>query len=212
MHEIENFTYAVTCQPAGYEHKSALRQLTELYKYDFTEYDPEDVNESGLYEYRDLDAYWNESGRYPFLLRADGKLAGFALIRRLAQASDRETDKGSVTAAHRSKACGPHSVSDPFPNSIPDMITTDVHEMVEFFVMKKYRKHGVGRFAADLLFRRFPGAWKLGVMEENTPALCFWKRTISSCSAASNLIDLQEPDWDGPVLRFMIRERKANEI
>nr|WP_246369756.1 GNAT family N-acetyltransferase [Saccharibacillus deserti] len=150
----------------------------ELYKYDFTEFDPEDVNEAGLYEFRDLDAYWNESGRYPFLLRADGRLAGFALIRRL--------DTGPGEEAYE-------------------------HEMVEFFVMKKYRRFGLGQAAADRLFRTFPGTWKLGIMEENQPALRFWRRAIEACGAASNRIETSEPDWDGPVLRFEVAEREAED-
>ncbi|MFD0589274.1 GNAT family N-acetyltransferase [Paenibacillus sp. GCM10027627] len=66
-----------------YEQKSTLRNLLELYKYDFTEFDPEDVNENGLYEYSYLDHYWTEEGRYPFFIRVEGKLAGFALVREL---------------------------------------------------------------------------------------------------------------------------------
>lgn len=71
----------IAVQRVTFEQKSILRNLMELYKYDFTEFDPEDVNESGLYEYMFLDHYWTEEGRHPFFIRADDKLAGFALIR-----------------------------------------------------------------------------------------------------------------------------------
>jgi len=64
-----------------YHQKSTLRNLIELYKYDFSEYDPEDVNENGLYEYMYLDHYWTEEGRHPFFIRVNGILAGFALVR-----------------------------------------------------------------------------------------------------------------------------------
>lgn len=166
MKHAENFPFRLTCRQADYGEKSTLRQLSELYKYDFTAYDPEDVNESGLYEYRDLDSYWNAPGHYPFLLRADGKLAGFALIRRF------EAESGPG------------------------------HEMVEFFVMKKYRGYGLGKAAADRLFAAFPGAWKLGVMENNAAALTFWQRVIRSCPAASDPIERREKYWEGPVLHF----------
>ncbi|MEC0240326.1 GNAT family N-acetyltransferase [Paenibacillus dokdonensis] len=73
----------VTVHEAAYADKSTLRNLLELYKYDFSEFDPEDdLNENGLYEYMYLDHYWTEEGRYPFLFRVGGKLAGFALVRR----------------------------------------------------------------------------------------------------------------------------------
>ena len=37
--------------------KSVLRQLVELYAYDFSEYDDADVNEYGLYGYTYFDYY-----------------------------------------------------------------------------------------------------------------------------------------------------------
>ncbi len=74
----------ITVHEAAYADKSTLRNLLELYKYDFSEFDPEDdLNENGLYEYMYLDHYWTEEGRHPFLFRVGGKLAGFALVRRL---------------------------------------------------------------------------------------------------------------------------------
>ncbi|MEJ8307342.1 GNAT family N-acetyltransferase [Saccharibacillus sacchari] len=173
MEHTETYPLTLSCLQADYANKSTLRQLLELYKYDFTAYDPEDVNESGLYEYRDLDSYWNVPGHYPFLLRADGKLAGFALIRRF------EADSGSG------------------------------HEMVEFFVLKKYRGYGLGRAAAQRLFAAFPGAWKLSVMENNAPALAFWQRAIFSCPAASDHIERREEDWEGPVLQFEVCKSDA---
>ncbi|MFU1797711.1 GNAT family N-acetyltransferase [Paenibacillus azoreducens] len=74
----------ITIHEAAYADKSTLRNLLELYKYDFSEFDPEDdLNENGLYEYMYLDHYWTEEGRHPFLFRVDGRLAGFALVREL---------------------------------------------------------------------------------------------------------------------------------
>ena len=64
----------------GFEHKSVLMQLMELYDYEFTEYDNRDVNEHGLYGYKHIDDYWNEKGRYPYFIKVDGKIAGFVLI------------------------------------------------------------------------------------------------------------------------------------
>jgi predicted acetyltransferase len=67
----------------NYEQKSVLRNLLELYKYDFSQYDQEDINESGLYGYKYLDHYWTEEGRHPFFINVNDKLAGFALIRQI---------------------------------------------------------------------------------------------------------------------------------
>ena len=60
--------------------KSVLRQLIELYNYDFSEYTKEDVDEHGFYGYSVLDHYWIEETRKPFLIKVDGNLAGFVLV------------------------------------------------------------------------------------------------------------------------------------
>lgn len=74
----------ISIQEVEYEQKSILRNLLKLYKYDFSEFDPEDdLNANGLYEYKYLDHYWTEDGRYPFFIKFDDKLAGFALVRML---------------------------------------------------------------------------------------------------------------------------------
>ena len=62
------------------EEKPLLIRLMELYNYEFTAYDNSDINEFGCYGYDHIDDYWNEEGRFPYLIRVDGKIAGFALI------------------------------------------------------------------------------------------------------------------------------------
>ncbi len=57
----------VELHPAQVEDKSVLRNLLELYAYDFSEYDGADVDAHGLYGYERLDHYWTEEGRAPFL-------------------------------------------------------------------------------------------------------------------------------------------------
>jgi predicted acetyltransferase len=73
---------AVLVMPARLEEKSILRQLLELYQHDLSPFDGADLDSHGLYNYRYLDHYWTEASRFPFLFRAAGKLAGFALVRR----------------------------------------------------------------------------------------------------------------------------------
>ncbi len=155
LHQVEN------------EQKSTLRNLLELYKYDFSEFDPEDVNENGLYEYMYLDHYWTEEGRYPFFFRVEGKLAGLALVRKLG------TDEDNCA----------------------------VYSMAEFFVMKKYRRSGVGRYAATALFDQFRGNWKVSQMEENVPAQHFWRKVIAAYTN-DNFKEIREEGWDGPIHSF----------
>jgi predicted acetyltransferase len=64
--------------------KIVLENLLELYKYDFSEFDNEDVNDRGQYGYRYIDNYWTEpDDRFPYLIKVDGNYAGFALIRKI---------------------------------------------------------------------------------------------------------------------------------
>ena len=51
--------------------------------------------------------------------------------------------------------------------------------ILEFFVMKKYRRNGVGRFAARTAFDMFKGKWEVCQMQNNFPARKFWKSIIS---------------------------------
>jgi predicted acetyltransferase len=51
-------------------------------------------------------------------------------------------------------------------------------DMAEFFVMRKYRRQGVGRRAASELFLRFPGPWQVRQQQANSPATSFWRSVI----------------------------------
>lgn len=73
----------ITIHRIELDQKLALRNLLELYKYDSSEFDYDDINENGLYEYKYLDHYWTEEGRHPFFIRVNGNLGGFALIREI---------------------------------------------------------------------------------------------------------------------------------
>ena len=41
------------------------------------------------------------------------------------------------------------------------------HSMAEFFVLKKYRRHGLGTVAAQYVINRFSGKWEIRVHSEN---------------------------------------------
>ena len=84
--------------PAGENGESVIRNLFTLYIYDLSESTGWDVPETGLFgsseflvQYwgkrpKDPNLHWAEGLRgHPFLIRADGMLAGFALIREIAK-------------------------------------------------------------------------------------------------------------------------------
>ena len=66
--------------PAVLEDKIIIRNLLELCQYDYSEFNAEDMNEHGLFDYPYLDNYWTEETRKPYLVRIDGKLAGLVLV------------------------------------------------------------------------------------------------------------------------------------
>lgn len=59
-----------------------LANLLELYAHDFSEFHPLQIGEDGRFGYPPLPLYWSEPGRYPFLVRMDGDLAGLVLVKR----------------------------------------------------------------------------------------------------------------------------------
>lgn len=93
---------------APIEEKSIIRNMLELYVYDFSEFEGYDLNDHGLYGYRYLDHYWAEPERFPFIVRVDGKLAGFALVRRFDRGDHAETRFGEffIMRKYRGRGVG----------------------------------------------------------------------------------------------------------
>lgn len=81
-------TAAVSLERVPPEGKPALWRLLQLYLYDFTEFEPDEVrmDEQGTFPYRYLDEYWAPAEgeeRHAYFIRAEGQLAGFVLVRRV---------------------------------------------------------------------------------------------------------------------------------
>lgn len=124
-----------------------LSNLLELYIHDLSAAFPSvELGPDGHFGYPGLALYWSEpERRFPFLIRCDGRVAGFALAKR-----------------------GSPATEDP-----------EVFDVAEFFVMRRYRRSGVGRRAAILLWNRMPGRWIVRVSEGNLGALPFWEGLIT---------------------------------
>ena len=72
--------------------KATLYNLLEKYLYEFSQWEKTDVDEDGLYHYEWLDYYLTEEHRYPYLIRVDGKLAGFVLVSDYPEVPEETTD------------------------------------------------------------------------------------------------------------------------
>src|SRR5581483_9230343 len=59
------------------------------------------------------------------------------------------------------------------------------HDVDEFFVIRRFRRHGFGRRMATLLWNEHPGEWLVRVVESNAPAVAFWRTAIASYSGGS---------------------------
>lgn len=148
--------------------KSILQNLLELYQHDASAFDGRDLDEHGRYNYRYLDHYWVEAQRFPFLVRVDGKLAGFALVNE-------------------------HAV-----------VTAEAElSIAEFFILRKYRRTGIGTTVAWQLFDQFGGRWEVRQERENVAAQAFWRKVIHAYTQGKYR---EYPDgmngWDGPIQIF----------
>jgi predicted acetyltransferase len=146
-----------------------LRQLIDLYVYDFSDLLGLDVGEDGRFTFSDLAPYWVDPWRHPFFVRAGGKLAGFALVQ----------DRSRLTGA------------------------MGIHDMAEFFILRRYRRQGLGERAARIIFDGFPGPWEVRERPTNAAALAFWRRVIDRYTHGRfRELTLNDQTWQGPVQLF----------
>ena len=82
-----------------------------------------------------------------------------------------------------------------------------VHEVSEFFVLRRFRRQGVGERAATMLFDMTPGPWELTQMTSNVAAQQFWRAVIDRYTGGkfTELDDAHENfgyPWKGRIHRF----------
>lgn len=83
--------------PATDEQKSIVQNMARFYVYDMSKYCGHNPNwefpENGLYEAFDLAHFW-EPGKFPFIIRINDELGGFALINNMGSTPDVNWDLG----------------------------------------------------------------------------------------------------------------------
>lgn len=73
-----------------------------------------------------------------------------------------------------------------------------VWDMAEFFVVRGFRRRGIGTDLAHEVWRRFPGSWEVRVMESNQAAHPFWERAVSAFvgeAVSGNLVEKGSKRW-----------------
>ncbi len=128
---------------ASVEDKLLIQRMLELYQYDFSEFEGTDLDAHGCFGYPHLDLYWLEPTRHPFVVRVDGRLAGFVLVN---QKTYLESSDWGVS---------------------------------EFFILRKYRRKGVGKSAAFSVFEQIRGKWEVHELQSNRPSQAFWREIIA---------------------------------
>jgi predicted acetyltransferase len=143
---VQYSTASLELIPAAPEDESTIGNLLELCAHDFSEFHQVELDANGRFGYNRLPLYWIEPGRYPFLIKVDGRLAGLVLIKRGSEISDDQA----------------------------------VWDVGEFFVVRAYRRRGIGMNIAHNLWKSFPGRWEVRVMQSNCAALKFWQHAIAT--------------------------------
>jgi predicted acetyltransferase len=130
---------------ASPDQQPIIANLLELYAHDFSEFHPLELGADGRFGYPNLPLYWSKPGRHPFLVQVNGKLAGFALVKRSAGVAQ----------------------------------SGIVWDVAEFFILRAYRRQGVGTKVAHKVWETFRGQWEVRVMKSNRNAVEFWLQAVT---------------------------------
>ncbi len=162
----------------GEAQRPLIEALFQFYAYDFSELEPADSNDFEL----------GEDGRFgPY----DG-LGDYW----------RAPDRAALLIRVRGRPAGFALLNSWSPRG-----ATVERNMAEFFVVRKYRRHGVGREAARRIFTLYPGRWEVAVAQRNAAAQAFWLRAITAAPNVAGLARLEGDGerWRGPIWAFQAR-------
>jgi len=152
---------------ASVDEKPQMKQMLEFYVYEFSVYEDLDIDENGYFGYSNFNRYWEEPDRFPFVVRSDGKLAGFVFVNKATYIPSNEWAIG------------------------------------EFFIMRKYRRRGIGKQAAFSIFDKYLGKWEVREIEANKEAHQFWIKVISEYTNGQySEINANDDKWKGPIQSF----------
>ena len=78
--------------------------------------------------------------------------------------------------------------------------------MAEFFIMRKYRRKGIGGIVAYQFFDLYQGEWFVSQILTNRAAQLFWHKVIDRYTAG-NFEEIRAEDWEGIIQNFNTRQR-----
>lgn len=76
-------------------------------------------------------------------------------------------------------------------------------DIPEFFILRKFRRRGIGSHVATHLFHMHRGAWRVCQLMSNPPAVAFWRAVIGTYTDGRYSETLGDSPW-GPMnfIRF----------
>lgn len=85
--------------------------------------------------------------------------------------------------------------------------------IVEFFVLRKYRRHGVGQYAAQAILSAHPGRWEIKVIQENPAAFRFWQNIIKAdWPGQEHAVTMNDEHWHGPVFTVTTESNNSGAV
>lgn len=154
-------------RPASADERSIIDKLFQFYVYDLSSLTGKAIDNAGEFRFSaDLvSKYWCKNSHWPYLIYANGELAGFCLIRKY-----------------------------------PGETTFDIDQ---FFVLNRFKRHGIGSAAFEKIIELHPGRWIIRVLKENTSALKFWMRCADRTTHNDYTLALEmDDDLEMHFIRF----------
>ncbi|MDF2439528.1 MAG: hypothetical protein JWN98_512 [Abditibacteriota bacterium] len=183
----------IQLQATARDQKPVLLRLMELYCYDFSEFLTWPLRADGTFcNPQRFEARWNDKRVGKYLVLVEGAIAGFVLVR--------EGSPLSTTALSTSlpaSQTGDSALIDPLSNQ------SGTHDIDEFFIMRGYRRRGIGRIVARSTFELHRGPWQMRVLQENTVAQAFWRHVIGDYTNGNwSESSWKDKFWQGQIFGF----------
>lgn len=77
----------------------------------------------------------------------------------------------------------------------------NVRYLNHFFILRKFRRSGIGKAAAIQAFNLYSGSWRVSEFDWNVPAQLFWRKVIKDYTN-DQFIESRRKDDKGPVQQF----------
>jgi predicted acetyltransferase len=97
----------VALSRASPEQEPVFAQLMQLYYYDLSELLGIEIGDDGLFPFAHHRSYWSDPLHHPFLIRVDGRLAGFSVVDARSRLTDEPLwDMSQFFVLRRHRAAG----------------------------------------------------------------------------------------------------------